>query len=103
MADSPTSRRRRAKTAERLPLPDQIALVLQGGGALGAEHPVSIVHLIYRKHGWEGSARDFEFSRDSMEHNWREGRAALAETMRHDALLARNIVDGRTAAFDLAN
>ena len=64
---------------------------------------MNIVHLIYRKHGWEGGARDFEFSRDTMEHHWREGLAALAETMRHDALLARNIVDGRTAAFDLAN
>jgi NTE family protein len=37
-----------------------------------------------------------------MEHHWSEGLAAIAETMRHDALLARNIVDGRTAAFDLA-
>jgi NTE family protein len=69
---------------------------------LAAEQPVNIVHLIYRKHGWEGGARDFEFSRDTMEHHWREGIAALAETMRHDSLIARNIVDGRTAAFDLA-
>jgi NTE family protein len=70
--------------------------------ALAAEHAVNVVHLIYRKHGWEGGAADFEFSRATMEHHWAEGRAALAETMRHDALLARNIVDGRTAAFDLA-
>ena len=35
MADT-QSRRRRAKTGERLPLPDEVALVLQGGGALGA-------------------------------------------------------------------
>jgi NTE family protein len=69
---------------------------------LAAEHAVNVVHLIYRKHGWEGGARDFEFSRDSMEHHWREGLAAIAETMRHDALLALNIVSGRTAAFDLA-
>ncbi|MEA3012121.1 MAG: hypothetical protein QOD42_666 [Sphingomonadales bacterium] len=70
--------------------------------ALAAEHAVNVVHLIYRKHGWEGGAADFEFSRPTMEHHWAEGRAALAETMRHDALLARNIVDGKTAAFDLA-
>jgi NTE family protein len=70
--------------------------------ALAAEHAVNVVHLIYRKHGWEGGARDFEFSRDSMEHHWREGLAAIAETMRHDALLALNIVSGKTAAFDLA-
>src|ERR1044072_7204334 len=35
MADS-HSRRRDARTEERLPLPDEVALVLQGGGALGA-------------------------------------------------------------------
>ncbi|HST35025.1 MAG TPA: patatin-like phospholipase family protein [Allosphingosinicella sp.] len=70
---------------------------------LAAEHAVNVVHLIYRKHGWEGGAGDFEFSRDTMEHHWREGLAAIAETMRHDALLAKNIVDGRTAAFDLAS
>ena len=35
MAES-DSRRRHAKTQERLPLPDEVALVLQGGGALGA-------------------------------------------------------------------
>src|SRR5205085_1444731 len=34
MAD--TDSRRHAKTGERLPLPDEVALVLQGGGALGA-------------------------------------------------------------------
>jgi NTE family protein len=70
---------------------------------LAAEYAVNVVHLIYRKHGWEGGARDFEFSRATMEHHWAEGLAAIAETMRHDALLARNIVDGRTAAFDLVS
>ncbi len=68
---------------------------------LSAERAVNVVHLIYRAHGWEGGARDFEFSRDSMEHHWTEGRAAIAETMKKDALLTRNIIDGKTAAFDL--
>ena len=36
MANSSAPRRRRARTPERLPLPDQVVLVLQGGGALGA-------------------------------------------------------------------
>jgi NTE family protein len=70
---------------------------------MAAEYAVNVVHLIYRKHGWEGGARDFEFSRATMEHHWAEGLAAIAETMRHDSLLARNIVDGRTAAFDLVS
>ena len=70
---------------------------------MAAEHAVNVVHLIYRKHGWEGGVRDFEFSRATMEHHWDEGLKAIAETMRHDALLARNIVDGKTAAFDLVS
>ena len=70
---------------------------------MAAEHAVNVVHLIYRKHGWEGGARDFEFSRATMEHHWSEGLAAIAETMRHDSLLAKNIVDGKTAAFDLVS
>lgn len=70
---------------------------------MAAEYAVNVVHLIYRKHGWEGGARDFEFSRATMEHHWTEGLAAIAETMRHDSLLARNIVDGKTAAFDLVS
>jgi len=70
---------------------------------MAAEHAVNVVHLIYRKHGWEGGVRDFEFSRATMEHHWVEGLKAIAETMRHDSLLARNIVDGKTAAFDLVS
>lgn len=69
---------------------------------LAAERAVSVVHLIYRARGWEGGARDFEFSRSSMEHHWSEGRIAVASTLEKDALIASNIVDGKTAAFDLA-
>jgi NTE family protein len=68
---------------------------------MAAERAVNVVHLIYRARGWEGGARDFEFSRSTMEHHWAEGRAAIAETMQHGALLASNILDGKTAAFDL--
>ncbi|SMF68844.1 patatin-like phospholipase family protein [Allosphingosinicella indica] len=70
--------------------------------ALAAERAVSVVHLIYRARGWEGGARDFEFSRDSMDHHWDEGRLAVASTLEKDALIASNIVDGKTASFDLA-
>lgn len=70
---------------------------------LAAEHAANIVHLIYRARSFERGARDFEFSRDSMEHHWDEGAAAVARTMAHGALLAQNIVDGKTAAFDLAD
>jgi NTE family protein len=65
------------------------------------EKTVSIVHLIYRANAWEGGARDYEFSHRTMEEHWRAGGDAVAETIRHGEVLARNVTDGHTAAFDL--
>lgn len=65
------------------------------------ELPVSLVHLIYRANAWEGGARDFEFSTRTMREHWDAGRADVTETMAHSRLVASNIIDGRTAAFDL--
>lgn len=67
------------------------------------EPPVSLVHLIYRANAWEGGSRDFEFSARSMHEHWEAGRAAVAETMASARLVAQNILDGKTAAFDLTH
>ena len=69
--------------------------------ALAAEQPVSLVHLIYRANAWEGGSRDFEFSARTMREHWAAGREAVGETMANARLVAENILDGRTAAFDL--
>ncbi|WP_431471096.1 patatin-like phospholipase family protein [Sphingosinithalassobacter sp. LHW66-3] len=69
--------------------------------AQAAEKPVSLVHLIYRANAWEGGSRDFEFSHRSMAEHWHAGGRAVAQTMANARLIARNIQDGRTAAFDL--
>ena len=76
--------------------PEVIALA-----ARPAEQPVSLVQLIYRAHSWEGSSRDFEFSARTMHEHWEAGRTAVAETMANARLVAQNILDGKTAAFDL--
>ncbi len=76
--------------------PDVRALETQA-----AEKPVSLVHLIYRANAWEGGSRDFEFSHRSMAEHWHAGGRAVAQTMANARLIARNIQDGRTAAFDL--
>jgi NTE family protein len=76
--------------------PDVAALA-----ALAREHSVNVVQLIYRANAWEGGSRDYEFSARTMEEHWAAGKAAVAETMTQSELIARNIVDGRTAAFDL--
>jgi NTE family protein len=75
---------------------------VQAVHALVTEYPVSLVQLIYRANNWEGGARDFEFSARTMREHWQAGRAAVAETMANAQIVARNILDGRTAAFDLA-
>ncbi len=41
--------------------------------ALGDTHHVAIVHLIYRRKAYEGQAKDYEFSRDSMLDHWKAG------------------------------
>ncbi|MES2288865.1 MAG: patatin-like phospholipase family protein [Pseudomonadota bacterium] len=69
--------------------------------ALAHESPVTIVQLIYRANAWEGGARDYEFSARTMEEHWAAGHAAVANTIDKSELVARNILDGKTAAFDL--
>ncbi|WP_347269750.1 patatin-like phospholipase family protein [Rhizorhabdus histidinilytica] len=64
---------------------------------------LSLVQLIYRANAWEGGSRDYEFSQRSMRDHIAAGRAAIAETMTRSELIARNIYDGRTAAFDLTH
>lgn len=76
--------------------PDVLAL-----GARAAERPVNLVHLIYRANAWEGGSRDYEFSERTMREHWHAGVDAVASTMENAQLLAENIVDGRTATFDL--
>ncbi len=67
------------------------------------ELPVSLVHLIYRANSWEGGSRDFEFSARSMREHWLAGRTAVAETMANARLVATDILDGKTAAYDLTH
>ena len=66
-----------------------------GDGAL------NIVHLIYRSRAWESGARDFEFSRATMLDHWMQGMEAVDDTLHKGDLIARNIMDGSTATFDL--
>lgn len=70
--------------------------------ALVNDNAVNIVHLIYKVQKWESGMRDFEFSRATMEVHWQQGIDAVRATMQKGDILAQNILDGKTAAFDLA-
>ena len=69
--------------------------------ARSAEQAVNLVQLIYRANAWEGGSRDFEFSARTMREHWEAGLAAVDETMANAQLVAQNIVDCKSAAFDL--
>ena len=47
----------------------------------------NIVHLIYRAKKYEGVAKDFEFSRRTMEEHWSTGYANARETLRNPQVL----------------
>lgn len=76
--------------------PDVAALRAQA-----AEQPVNVVQLIYRAPEWESGSRDYEFSARTMREHWAAGLEAVKQSIDRSELLARNIVDGKTAAFDL--
>ncbi len=73
------------------------------GGAIPAKGAVNLVHLIYRANAWEGGARDYRIlARARCEEHMAAGRAAVARHHRtRSAIVASNILDGKTAAFDL--
>jgi|SRR6516162_1264341 NTE family protein len=47
----------------------------------------NIVHLIYRAQPYEGIAKDFEFSRRSMEEHWQAGYSNARETLANPEVL----------------
>jgi NTE family protein len=65
------------------------------------EPAVSIVHLIYRARAYETHARDYEFSRVSVEEHWAQGRKDVLDTLHHDAFRKRNQHDEGVRVLDL--
>jgi NTE family protein len=66
------------------------------------EKVYNIIQLIYRAKNYEGTSKDYEFSRRTMEEHWRSGYNDAVRTLRHpEVLQRRNGVDG-VFTFDLA-
>jgi NTE family protein len=61
-----------------------------------------IVHLIYRSKQYEGTSKDYEFSRLTMEEHWRAGYYDAARTLRHQEVLERPSSLEGVSTFDLA-
>jgi NTE family protein len=71
--------------------------------ALEADEKVyNLIQLIYRAKNYEGTSKDYEFSRRTMEEHWQSGYHDAVRTLRHPEVLQRpQEVDG-VFTFDLA-
>jgi NTE family protein len=69
---------------------------------VGDRKVYNIVHLIYRAKNYEGPAKDYEFSRESMEEHWRAGYYDAVRTLRHPEVVGRPANDEGVFTFDLA-
>ncbi len=55
-----------------------------------ADHAVyNLVQLIYNARSYEGTAKDFEFSRRTMEEHWRDGYDAATAALAHKEVFRR--------------
>jgi NTE family protein len=62
----------------------------------------NLVQLIYRSKQYEGDAKDYDFSPQSMEDHWRAGYQDTVRTLRHPEVLERPKNAEGVLAFDLA-
>lgn len=71
--------------------------------AAAAEAEVTVVHLIYRPAEREGGARDYEFSRPSIEERWAAGLRDVRHTHAHAAWTVRRAAaaEGAMRTLDL--
>jgi NTE family protein len=61
----------------------------------------NIVHLIYHARRYEGSSKDYEFSRRTMEEHWQSGYSDMERTLRHPEVLQRPQGADGVFTFDL--
>jgi len=62
----------------------------------------NIIHLIYHAKSYEGSSKDYEFSRRTMEEHWSIGYEDMLRTLRHPEVLQRPESPDGVFTFDLA-
>jgi NTE family protein len=97
--------RLRRATADLLDqLPDELRRSPEATLLRNAADPkvYNIVHLIYRAKNYEGPAKDYEFSRDSMADHWRAGYHDALRTLRHREVIERPTNHEGVFTFDLA-
>jgi len=69
--------------------------------ACGDEKVYNIIQLIYHARSYEGVAKDFEFSRYTMNEHWQSGYDDAVRTLRHPEVLQRPTSDDGVRTFDV--
>jgi NTE family protein len=67
------------------------------------EKVYNIVHLIYRAKAYEGSSKDYEFSRETMEAHWAAGYRDARRVLSRPEVLRRPETPDGVVAFDAAD
>ncbi len=71
--------------------------------AAADEKVCNIVHLIYKSKSYEGIAKDYEFSRQTMEEHWQAGFDDTVRSLSHPEVLQRPDRQGGVRTFDFSN
>ena len=66
------------------------------------EKVYNLIQLVYHARNYEGNAKDYEFSRRTMEEHWRSGYNDAVRTLRHPEVLQRPNGSDGVFTFDLA-
>lgn len=69
--------------------------------SMQARYGITIAHLIRRRPDYQSGTLDFEFSRQSVEDHWADGRRAALETLEHKAFRDRRPEPGKINVLDL--
>jgi NTE family protein len=105
--DQAVSRRRARRLVRELlaQLPEDLAQSPQAVelGKLANENAITVVHLIYRHRHFEGSAKDFEFSRSAMLEHWKSGVEAVRRSLCERAAMLAPQASGASQVFDVVN
>ena len=62
----------------------------------------NIIHTIYHARKYEGSSKDYEFSRRTMEEHWESGYSDMTRSLEHPEVLQRPESPDGVFTFDLA-
>jgi NTE family protein len=90
------------KLMARLPKDVQQTAEAEMLAAEADEKVYNLIQLIYRSKNYEGTCKDYEFSRRTMEEHWKSGYNDAVRTLRHPEVLQRpDDLDG-VFTFDLA-